>query len=76
MESVRRTGRLVTIEEGPRSFGIGGEVLAEVTAALADRTLRATRVGALEVPIPSSRLQEAEILPSRERIVKSIVSIL
>jgi 2-oxoisovalerate dehydrogenase E1 component len=76
VESVRRTGRLVTVEEGPRSFGIGGEVLAQVTAALPDRTLRCARVGAREVPIPNSRVQEAQVLPSRQGVVNWILSVL
>jgi 2-oxoisovalerate dehydrogenase E1 component len=75
VESTRRTGRLVTVEEGPRSFGIGSEVVSQVCAARRDRAVRCARVGATEVPIPNSRLQELDVLPSRQRIVDGILSV-
>ena len=73
--SVRRTGRLVTVEEGPQSFGVGSEVLAQVASALSGAGLRSARVGALDVPIPNSRVQEREVLPSKERVVDAVLSL-
>jgi 2-oxoisovalerate dehydrogenase E1 component len=72
IESCARTGRLVTIEEGPERFGVGSEVIAVVTQALPGRKLAARRVGALDLPIPNSRRQEEAVLPSRDRIAAAI----
>ena len=71
-ESVRRTGRLVTVEEGPERFGIGSEVATQVMSVLGDRSVRIARVGAVDVPIPNSRVQEREVLPSLDRIIDAI----
>jgi len=72
VESVRRTGRLVTVEEGPAAFGVGAEIMAQVAEALGKDGVRARRVASLDLPIPSARGQEREVLPSRERIVAAI----
>ncbi len=73
--SVQRTGRLVTIEEGPASFGIGTEIVTQTALALNGAALRVARVGAQDVPIPNSRVQEREVLPSRERIIETILGL-
>lgn len=73
--SVGKTGRLVTVEEGPMEFGIGSEVISAVAAALPGHGLRTTRVGAKSLPIPNSRLQEREVLPATERIVEAILTL-
>ncbi len=69
-ESVAVSGRLVTVEEAPESYGIGAEVAASVVEA--GRPTRVARVGARPMPIPNSRVQEDEALPSVERIVAAI----
>jgi len=84
--SAYRTNRLITVEEGPQSHGIGGEVAAQVmqilsregvkAGSLVSSGLKLARVGASDVPIPSSRSQEADALPTTDRIVATIQSIL
>ena len=80
--SARLTKRLVTVEEGPQGHGIGGEIVAQVVQALSHENatqgppLKVGRVGAADVPIPSSRSQEAAALPSTESIVATLRSIL
>jgi len=63
VESVRKTGRLVVVDEDYRSFGVTGEV----TARVADRDLGALeaveRVAVPDVPIPYARPMENEVIP-------------
>jgi 2-oxoisovalerate dehydrogenase E1 component len=69
LESIRPTGKLLVVEEGAAHFDLGSEVIAAVTVAYHGALpLRARRVSALPVPIPSSPALEREVLPSAERI--------
>jgi 2-oxoisovalerate dehydrogenase E1 component len=70
--SVGRTGRLVTVEEGPAEFGVGSGVVSAVAAALPGRALRTACVGARPLPIPNSRQLEREVLPSSASVVEAI----
>ena len=71
-ESARATGKLVVVEEGPRAFGVGSEVVSQVLPAVGGH-LQAIVVASHDVPIPNSRVQEREVLPSRDRIVQAVV---
>ena len=53
----------------------GTEVLAQASIAGGGAAIRTARVGALDVPIPNSRIQEREVLPSRERIIEAILGL-
>ena len=64
LDSVRNTGRLIFIEEGGKSFGIGAELLALTFENLGSELKFASRIGALPVPIPSSRKAEQYVLPN------------
>ncbi len=56
IESVKRTGRLVTVDSGWRTFGIGAEIAAQVTEACFDELKAAPRrIGLPDYPTPSSR---------------------
>jgi len=74
--SVERTGCLVTIEEGPQAFGIGSEICARVSERLPGRPLKSVRVGARDLPIPSSRHQERRVLPGREDVVAAVMQVI
>lgn len=68
--SVTKTGRLLTVEEGSTTGGVG----AEVAALAVERCLpyldgRIARVGKPDVPIPASVISERHILPDVEDIV-------
>ena len=58
VESVRRTGRLVTVHEAWVTAGLGAEVVAAVAEACAE-ALRApvVRVGTAPVPTPSGKVR-------------------
>lgn len=75
IKSVRSTRRIITVEEGHERYGVGAEVISLVSIAAGEGGLRVRRVGAVNVPIPSSRFQEDEVLPSKESIVKAVLGI-
>jgi len=63
--SVARTGRLVVVEEGWRSGGIGAEIAARVAdLAFWDLDAPIERVATAEVPIPYAKHLEDAALPS------------
>jgi pyruvate/2-oxoglutarate/acetoin dehydrogenase E1 component len=73
LASVRKTGRLVCIEEGTRSGGIGAEIAARVAEnayEYLDAPIR--RVAAADVPIPFSPALEPMALPQKEDIVNAV----
>ena len=76
VESVRRTGRLVVLESGSTDAGIGSEVIASVMEQDGRSLDRSLRIGALPYPIPSVRSLEDQVLPTRSRIVQSLVEFL
>jgi pyruvate/2-oxoglutarate/acetoin dehydrogenase E1 component len=73
LTSVRKTGRLVCIEEGTRTGGVGAEIAARV-AEHAYEYLEAPirRVAAADVPIPFSPALEPLALPSQDDIVRTV----
>jgi pyruvate dehydrogenase E1 component beta subunit len=72
VESVKKTNRLVAVEEGWGPMGVGAEVCAKV-AELAFDYLDAPplRVHQEDVPLPYAANLEALSLPSVEKIVKA-----
>ena len=72
VESVKRTNRLVTVEEGWGPMGIGAEVAAKVTELAFDYLdAPPVRVHQEDVPLPYAANLEALSMPSVERIVKA-----
>jgi pyruvate/2-oxoglutarate/acetoin dehydrogenase E1 component len=69
LASVKRTSRLLTLEEGSYSLGWGAEILAQVSAAMGGRLKQAARLAAKDLPIPASGPLEAQVLPSVEDIL-------
>jgi acetoin:2,6-dichlorophenolindophenol oxidoreductase subunit beta len=65
--SVRRTGALLTLEEGQVTCGVGIEVIARAQEILGP--ISAARVGALPSPVSSNRVLEAACLPDAPRVV-------
>ena len=73
--SVRKTGRLVVVDESPPSCSMAAEVAATVVEDPATfRALRAPvgRVCAAAVPVPFSPPLEDFVLPNRERIAAAV----
>ena len=73
LRAASKTRELVVVEDGSCPFGFGSEVLAQV--AQSDLIIKASRIGAQPVPIPSPLTLEHEILPSYETIVRELTRI-
>jgi pyruvate dehydrogenase E1 component beta subunit len=72
VESVKKTNRLVTVEEGWGPMGVGAEVCAKVTELAFDYLdAPPMRVTQEDVPLPYAANLEALSMPSVERIVKA-----
>jgi pyruvate/2-oxoglutarate/acetoin dehydrogenase E1 component len=69
-ESVKRTHRLLAVEEGARSSGWGAEVLAGAVEALGPRLVAAQRMGGADHPVPASPVLEESALPDAAGIVR------
>jgi pyruvate dehydrogenase E1 component beta subunit len=70
VESVKKTNRLVTVEEGWGPMGVGAEVAARVTELAFDYLdAPPARVHQEDVPLPYAANLEALSLPSVDRIV-------
>jgi len=74
IESVRKTGRLVVVDEDYKSFGLTGEIIA-IVAEEDPRLLKAApqRLAVPDVPIPYSRPMEQYVLPSADKIVAAVL---
>jgi 2-oxoisovalerate dehydrogenase E1 component len=72
-ESASRTGRLLVIEEGTGYAGIGSELIASVMERT-DVRIKARRINALPVPIPSVKSLENIVLPGKTRILREIAA--
>jgi 2-oxoisovalerate dehydrogenase E1 component len=74
LESVARTGFLVTAEEGTLTGGFGAEIAARVSeAAWSDLRGPVRRVAARDGIIPSARPLEEAMLPSVEDLIEAIL---
>jgi pyruvate dehydrogenase E1 component beta subunit len=77
VESVKKTGRLVTVEESWAPMGIGAEVGWSVTEAAFDYLdAPPARVTQEDVPLPYAANLEALSLPDADRVVKAVKKVL
>ena len=72
--SVERTGRLLTLEEGQTTCGVGVEVASQVFEAIGYRPW--TRVGALRAPVSSNPVLEAACVPNAARVEEAVRQLL
>jgi 2-oxoisovalerate dehydrogenase E1 component len=77
LASVRKTHRLVIAHEAWKQGGFGAEVAALVIEkAFDDLDAPVARVGAIDVPMPYNDTLERAVIPSQERILEAIRSVL
>ena len=77
LASARKTGRVVTVEEGVRTLGLGSEIgalLMEEAIYYLKAPLR--RVAAPDVPIPYSPPMEKFVIPNEQKIVDAVRAVL
>jgi pyruvate dehydrogenase E1 component beta subunit len=73
VESVKKTGRIVTVEEGWRQSGVGAEIAATVMAEAFDwLDAPVTRVAGKDVPMPYAANLEKLALPSVAEVVQAV----
>jgi 2-oxoisovalerate dehydrogenase E1 component beta subunit len=72
VESVNKTGRLVVVQEAPRTASVSSEIVAEITERCF-YSLRApgARVAGYHVPYPPARIEE-DYRPSVDRVLDAV----
>jgi pyruvate dehydrogenase E1 component beta subunit len=71
--SVRKTGRVVVVEESPKQGGVGAEIGVQVAERIPDYLLAPiTRIAAPNMPAPFSPVLEKLYVPQPERIADSV----
>lgn len=77
LSSAGRTGRVVVVDEGHRSGGVGAEIAATIAEGVGDSLHRPlVRVATADVPIPFSPPLEQEVEPTVARIVAAARSLM
>jgi pyruvate/2-oxoglutarate/acetoin dehydrogenase E1 component len=73
LESVRRTGRLITVEENPYTAGWGADIVAHVVAReWSSLNAPPVRVTCPDAPVPVPGQLERKYLPSPEFVARQI----
>lgn len=69
-ESVQKTGRVVIVEEGSKTGGVGAEIAAGITERFGESLLTpVVRVASADVPVPFSPILENAYRPDPPRII-------
>jgi 2-oxoisovalerate dehydrogenase E1 component len=72
-DSVRKTGSVLVVEQGPRSLTLGGRIADEIQQRFFDYLdCPVGHVTAVDVPLPVSRKLEEAALPSLEQVAGQI----
>jgi pyruvate dehydrogenase E1 component beta subunit len=72
-ESVRKTNRLVIVEESWKTLGLGSEIAAAVQEKAFDYLdAPIERVGSKEVPVPYAKNLERAVFPSKDTVVEAV----
>jgi len=72
LDGIENCKMIIIIEESPKNFGWGSEIIAYLAENRLTSGKTIVRVGADESPIPSSILLENQILPSMDDIINKI----
>ena len=76
LESLRRTKRLVIVEEGTHGFDLGAELVASLAERWTGETpFKVRRLAARETVLPSARPLESQVLPSSSELYRLCLDI-
>ena len=76
-DSVRKTGRVAIVEEGPITGGVAAELAAGIMERFGDRLMApVVRVASPDIPVPFTPVLENAYRPDVPRIVEGIRSVL
>jgi pyruvate dehydrogenase E1 component beta subunit len=71
-ESVRKTGRVIVVEEGPRTGGVSAEIAAGITERFPNFLFApVSRVASADVPVPFTPALENAYRPDASRIIEA-----
>jgi pyruvate/2-oxoglutarate/acetoin dehydrogenase E1 component len=71
--SVKKTGRVVVVEEGPKTGGVSAEIAAGIMERFGESLLvPVVRVGSADVPVPFTPVLEDAYRPDRARIIAAV----
>lgn len=77
IESVKKTNRVVVVEEGWRSYGVGAEISARIYEEAFDFIdVPVKRVAQIEVPLPYNRTLEQMAIPQVETVIAAVKEVL
>lgn len=79
LTSVEKTGRVVVVDEDVVRCGVPGEILMQIYERRRESgkaMVNMARVGAANVPIPYSPVLEKEVLPSPQKIIAGVKTVL
>ena len=72
-ESVAKTGRVVIVEEGPRTGGVSAEIAAGLMEHCGETLLApVVRVASPDVPVPFTPVLENAYRPDPARIIEAV----
>jgi len=71
IQSVRKTGALVSVDDDYLSYGIGAEIIASVSETVDLRT-RPRRISYPDIPVPFAPSMEHHVLPNKDKIMSAV----
>ncbi|MBN2395262.1 MAG: alpha-ketoacid dehydrogenase subunit beta [Candidatus Atribacteria bacterium] len=75
VKSTIKTGRLLVVDESPENGGVQGDIVSRVIKeSFWNMQFPPHRIGSLNTPIPFSESLEKEVIPTKEKIKKEILS--
>jgi pyruvate dehydrogenase E1 component beta subunit len=73
IDSVKKTGRVVVVDTGWKTFGVTAEVVATISeGAFSSLKCSPKRIGMMEVPCPASPYLLKDYHPTKEQIVSTV----
>lgn len=73
LESVKKTGKVLIAHEAAKTCGFGAEIAAKIAEeAFAFLDAPIVRIGALDCPVPYSKVLEDEVLPQKEDLEQAM----
>ncbi|MBO4286718.1 MAG: dehydrogenase E1 component subunit alpha/beta [Kiritimatiellae bacterium] len=73
IESAKKTGRVLIIEEGPRTGGVGAEIAARIAEGAFEYLEKPVRrIASPDLPVPAAKSLEALCVPTPESIAATV----
>jgi pyruvate/2-oxoglutarate/acetoin dehydrogenase E1 component len=77
LQSVKKTGRVVIVDEGVKTCGVAAEFMAIIVeGAFSSLKVPIRRVTTFDIPIPFSKPLEEFVIPSEARVIDAVQAIL